>query len=717
MLFVQYRTGTCLVSKLVLLCITLFILKGVEGGVIRQNQEKTQTVPTVCDTPQCKYAAQLFKAAMDPSVNPCEDFHKFSCGGFISSINLTDEKPLARILDENQNRTKNFINDLITGKFNPSNPVKGWENVNIDKNDEDILAKVRGLYNACINGKSDHQGDHPLAVLFQKIADAAGTEINSTALGTLLGQLGTYGINPFFQTTMSAYLPDPINMLKLELPDFLVKDPLKDGDEREQITAIVQKIQSFFPGVIKLESSVAVENILEVRNLYKSLIKQIPPSSNELEFYSTPTISELSSLFPAVNWEVYLKELIPTGTSLPEKIIVYYPNIYRNISSMLVNMSYSKFQVFTAFEIAVKFLDVLFTQDNSTSIEQQCIDFADNLMLHATGRYYVLFNSDNATRTQVLASMKQIQYTFLDRLSKITWLDEVTRKNAIEKVNKMHETAIVSQVDPETLSSQSILELYAPLNVTEDHIINKLNALIFLTQLSFSSLGKRVNPLSWKDLSESDMTLHDYNAFYSDNANMMAVFAPILQHPSFDPAYPDYIKYGGPYGVLGHELIHGFDSKGKNFDGDGRYHNWWSNETSKIYNERASCFVNQYNEYTLATIGENVTRVDGSQTLSENIADNGGLAQAYSAWVKISQAGQADNRLLPGLENFTPEQMFFVAFANMWCEAATQENRLASYATDEHAPNDVRIRGVTRNSIEFAQAFNCPVPENRCEIW
>ncbi|ORX65987.1 zincin [Anaeromyces robustus] len=201
----------------------------------------------------------------------------------------------------------------------------------------------------------------------------------------------------------------------------------------------------------------------------------------------------------------------------------------------------------------------------------------------------------------------------------------------------------------------------------------------------------------------------------------MFISTGILQSPKFDINQPDYINYGNIGSTIGHELTHAFDNNGKNYDAEGKEFNWWTDNDSDEFDEFSQCFIDQYNSYSFELEGEEYN-VDGERTLGENLADNGELDRAYEAW-KLSiennpEKAKERNKLLPGLSNYTMDQLFYISFAHSFCEVGVSE-----YANeDEHSPGKSRVNGSVSNNERFAKIFNCPTkkpmnPDMKCVLW
>jgi endothelin-converting enzyme len=192
--------------------------------------------------------------------------------------------------------------------------------------------------------------------------------------------------------------------------------------------------------------------------------------------------------------------------------------------------------------------------------------------------------------------------------------------------------------------------------------------------------------------------------------------AGIMQFPVFDVNVPQYLSYGAFASVAGHELSHAFDSTGRHYDQTGNYTDWWTPSTVKAFTERADCFINQYSNYSIPGPDGKALHVNGKLTLGENIADAGGLSAGFKAWKIREKEYPEQNEKLPGLEEFTKDQLFFVSYANWWCGKSRDATAVQRIYTDPHAPKWARILGTMANSREFIEAFECK-KEPVCELW
>jgi endothelin-converting enzyme len=265
--------------------------------------------------------------------------------------------------------------------------------------------------------------------------------------------------------------------------------------------------------------------------------------------------------------------------------------------------------------------------------------------------------------------------------------------------------------NPDVSNPESINAYYAKLKVTA-------NTTYFENGWNFADFGRN---RSWSDLIQPtdrnrwSMTSSTVNAYYSPNGNEIVFPAGIMQLPVFSADLPEYVSYGAFGAVAGHELTHGFDNHGSHFDEHGVLRDWWDNTTTANFDKRTQCFVKQYEKFTVPGLDGEQLHVNGKLTLGENIADAGGLTASYAAWKQRDH--DKPNPGLPGLEEFSKDQLFFIAFANWWCGKVRPAQKVNYVYSDPHSPADKRIIGTTANSAAFKKAFNCPVKEPTCELW
>jgi putative endopeptidase len=306
----------------------------------------------------------------------------------------------------------------------------------------------------------------------------------------------------------------------------------------------------------------------------------------------------------------------------------------------------------------------------------------------------VLFDAKKKGETEVL--LAGIKQAMSKDLGAIAWFDQSTRDQAETKLGK-----VIDQVGyPDSWPGATDL----PITRTS-YLGNVLTLVHAGWQGNIAALGQPTDRKTWS------MPPCETNAYYDPSRNQMVFPAAILQPPVYDADRPQAVNYGTIGAVLGHELTHGFDDYGRQFDGDGRLFDWWTPAVEAEFVGRGTCLANQYAQYETAP----GVRLDGEFTLGENIADLGGVKLALAAY----RATGAQERFADWL---TPDQEFFVAYAQLWCANFRAQELATRARTDPHSPPEFRVNGVVRNLPEFAEAFHCAAgspmaPTDRCEIW
>jgi endothelin-converting enzyme/putative endopeptidase len=287
-----------------------------------------------------------------------------------------------------------------------------------------------------------------------------------------------------------------------------------------------------------------------------------------------------------------------------------------------------------------------------------------------------------------------------DEIQKLDWMSPTTKKRAIEKLG-----TIVNKVGyPDTWRDYSAVTV-----ARNDFMGNVRRATVFESNRTLAKIGKPVDRKEW------GMTPPTVNAYYDPQMNDINFPAGVLQPPLYDPKMDDAPNYGNTGSTIGHELTHGFDDEGRQFDAQGNLKDWWTTEDASGFEERLKCVQDQYAGYVVV----DDIKIQSRLTSGEDVADLGGTRIAYLAWQK---AVAAAGRELPPIDGFTPEQRFFIGFGQWACENDRAENLRVSAATDPHSPGKYRINGIVANLPEFARAFSCKpgqpmVREKACKIW
>ncbi|OKL63157.1 hypothetical protein UA08_01169 [Talaromyces atroroseus] len=293
------------------------------------------------------------------------------------------------------------------------------------------------------------------------------------------------------------------------------------------------------------------------------------------------------------------------------------------------------------------------------------------------------------------------------------WMSAEVRQLGKQKVANLIQKIGNPSKSPNLMDGEDVKKYYNELSVSRDRFFeNSVGIAKFELKREWSQLGKPTNRDEW------EMTAPTVNAYYNPPGNEIVFPAGIMQPPAFyGSKAPLYLAYGAFGAISGHELSHAFDSTGRHYDQTGNSTNWWDDRTVAAFEERAQCFVDQYSNFTVPGPDPDAEplHVNGRLTLGENIADAGGIAASFHAWRK--RDGSHADKALPGLENFTKEQLFFISYSTWWCSKTTKEAAVQAIYTDPHAPKPARILGTMANSREFREAFQCQTKEPVCELW
>jgi endothelin-converting enzyme/putative endopeptidase len=319
----------------------------------------------------------------------------------------------------------------------------------------------------------------------------------------------------------------------------------------------------------------------------------------------------------------------------------------------------------------------------------------------AVGKVYVQNYFPPESKERVVAMVNRIRQSMQQDFREISWMDDSTRKEAVDKLERVE--VLIGY--PERWRDYSSLEIRRG-----DALGNAFRAQQFEFRRQSDKIGKPVVRGEFYELPQGVEGYHD------NPLNEVVFTAGILQPPFFDPSMDDAVNYGLAGAVMGHELSHAFDDQGHRFDGAGNMRNWWTVQDEKNYHERAACFVHQYSSYTAVAD----VRVDGQLTLGENIADNGGLQLASRAFEGVRQdsKGAAQSKI----DGYTPEQRFFLGWAQWRCMNVTDKTARVWAATDAHSPGRWRVNGVVSNMPQFSRAYHCKagdamVNKEPCRIW
>lgn len=703
------------------LILTIIVLLALCIVFIYLTFSRSQGKLSVCLSSECVKTASSLLNAMDHTADPCTDFFQYACGTWNKRHIIPEDKSSISTFEVMADDLQIVLKDLL------EEPTNSYDN--------SATIKAKTFYRSCMDKRHiDAIGDKPLRDVITQLGGWPVTNANwsesSWTIERLLGHLrGDYNQGIIVEQWVG---PDDknssVNIIQLDqtslgLPSrdyFLNEDSAK---ERKAYLRLMIEIAVLL-GAEREYAEQEMEDVLRLEIKLANASTQKADRHDTEAIYNKISLQELKEIVPEFNWLDYLNIFLPTTISYDEPIVLYdlpYLKQLRNILQETKQRTIHNYSIWRLIEEILPFLVGEYSQKRSEFREilhgvsadrvrwTHCVDLVNKKMGMAVGALFIRENFDPKSKETALEMIHNIREAFNELLEENYWMDDETRSVAKEKANAMNERIGY----PDLLTSPvELSKEYDALTIHEPYfLVNLFNVLKCEASKNLLKLRQPVNKDRWT--TEPAVV----NAFYNPNKNDIVFPAGILQPLFYSQHFPKSLNYGGIGVVIGHEITHGFDDKGRQFDKDGNLKQWWNNATINRFRQRTQCIIDQYSSYVLEDINLNV---NGKMTQGENIADNGGLKQAYRAYKKwVSREGE--ELLLPGL-NLTHDQLFFLNYAQIWCGSMRPEEALNKIRSSVHSPGPIRVLGPLSNSFDFAKAYNCPPgsrmnPVNKCSVW
>ncbi|XP_069418190.1 neprilysin isoform X1 [Ovis canadensis] len=720
----------------------------------------------ICKSSECiKSAARLIQN-MDATVEPCADFFKYACGGWLKR----------NVIPETSSRYSNF--DILRDELEVV-----LKDVLQEPKTEDIIAvqKAKMLYRSCINESAiESRGGEPLLRLLPDIYDWPVALENweqkygsswtaEKSIAQLNSKYGKKVIINFFVGTDDKNSTNHI--IHIDQPQLGL--PSRDYYEctaayKEACTAYVDFMISVAKLIrqerglpinesqLSLEMNKVMDLEKEIANSVKTVILDADDSTklvrphertvteattksedrnDPMLLYNKMTLAEVQNKFSLefngkpFSWSNFTNEIMSTvNINIPheEEVIVYAPEYLTNLKLILAKYSARDLQNLMSWRFIMDlvsslsrnykesrnaFRKALYGTTSETATWRRCANYVNGNMENAVGRLYVEAAFPGDSKHVVEDLIAQIREVFIQTLDDLTWMDAETKKKAEEKALAIKER--IGYPDDIISNDDKLNNEYLELSYQEEEYFeNIIQNLKFGQNRQLKKLREKVDKDEW--ISGAAVV----NAFYSSGRNQIVFPAGILQPPFFSAQQPKSLNYGGIGMVIGHEITHGFDDNGRNFNKDGDLVDWWTQQSANNFKDLSQCMVYQYGNFSWDLA--NGEHLNGINTLGENIADNGGIGQAYRAYQNYVKK-HGEEKLLPGLD-LNHRQLFFLNFAQVWCGTYRTEYALNSIKTDVHSPGNFRIIGTLQNSPQFSEAFYCRKnsymnPEKKCRVW
>ncbi|NXO55906.1 NEP protein, partial [Aramus guarauna] len=695
----------------------------------------------ICKTSDCIKSAARILENMDTTAEPCNDFYQYACGGWLKR----------NVIPETSSRYSNF--DILRDELEVV-----LKDVLDTPSSNDITAvqKAKTLYRSCINETTiDSRGGTPLISLLPNISDwpVATADWNSsygaawtaeTAIAQLNSRYGKKVLINFFVGTDDKN--STAHIIHIDQPGLGL--PSRDyyectGAYKEACSAYVDFMISVAQLIVEernisvkaIEISDQMRRVMELEKEIANATTKSEDRNDPLLLYNKMTLAQLQNNFSleidrkVFNWSKFINDIMSTvqiNVENTEHVIVYDPEYLIRLKSILNKYTPRDLQNYMTWRFIMDlvnslsrnykdtrnaFRKALYGTTSETAVWRRCANYVNGNMENAVGRLYVEEAFAGDSKQVVEEMIADIRDVFIKTLDELTWMDAETKKKAEQKATAIRER--IGYPDEIVTDDNKLNSEYQELNYKEEEYFeNIIQNLVFTQKKRLKKLREKVDKEEW--ISGAAVV----NAFYSASRNQIVFPAGILQPPFFSASQPKSLNYGGIGMVIGHEITHGFDDNGRNFNENGDLVDWWTEESARNFKELSQCMVYQYGNFSwdLAS-GQHLS---GINTLGENIADNGGVRQAYKAYENFVKK-HGKEKLLPGLE-MNHKQLFFLNFAQVWCGTYRPEYAVNSIKTDVHSPGKFRVIGSLQNSPEFSEAFSCSKsnymdPAKKCRVW
>ncbi|HEX8476131.1 MAG TPA: M13 family metallopeptidase [Pyrinomonadaceae bacterium] len=646
-------------------------------------------------------------ARMDTTCQPCEDFYKYANGNWAKSNPIPPAYSSWGSFQILADKNRNALQLILEEAAKNTNARRGTNE-----------QKIGAFYASCMDeAKIDAAGIKPLTqdlARIEKIRDVRGLQAEIAHMHRQsISVLFNFGSVPDFKNSTMVIANVSQGGLSLPNRDYYTKDDEKSRKTREEFVAYVTRMfQLLGDDAAKAAANAKTVMAFQTRLAEASLspVQLRDPVAR----YNKMEVSKLNELAPDFGWSGYFAA---RGVGKLSEINVSQPTYFKTVNSMFASVpladwkTYLRWQLINAAAplLSSKFENEAFnfygrTLTGAKEMQprwKRCVNAVDNSLGEALGQVYVekSFSADSKARMQEM--VRNLITAFRSRLMKLEWMSDETRQQALAKLDAFKQKIGY----PDKWRDYGTLDIERA-----SYVENSRRAAMFEVSRNLNKIGKPVDRTEW------GMTPPTVNAYYSSLFNEIAFPAGILQHPFFDPNADDAINYGAIGGVIGHEITHGFDDSGSQFDAAGNLRMWWTPDDRKKFDERAGCIVNQFSGYKV----EEGLFMQGKLVQGESIADLGGLTVAYDAYQKSLEGKPRP----ANIDGFTPEQRFFLGWAQVWASNDRPEAERLRANTGPHPLPRFRVNGPLSNLPQFAAAFNCkqgdPMvrPANdRCQIW
>jgi putative endopeptidase len=657
-------------------------------------------------TAELPYSPSLNLTSMDKSIDPCVNLYQYSCGRWQQQNPIPPDQTswsvYAKLYEDNLNFLRGILEQAAS---------------NTAQRDA-VSQKIGDFYAACIDESAiEARGIDAIKPQLDAIARMKSVHDMASIIAQLqlnFSRSILFGGGSDQDPDNSEQIIASLDQGGLGLPDrdYYTNDDTKSRETRERYVQHVQKIFELLGDnpetaknnaqtLMRMETALAKASLTQVerRDPYKLKNKMNLPA--------------LEKLTPNFDWQTYYTQLQYPKIAI---LNVTAPAFFKQVNAELASEPLGNWKTYLRFHVADSsspYLSTNFVQENFDFYRKylrgakemqprwkRCVQYADRDLGEALGQAYVRKVFSPELKQSTLEMVKQIEAAMEQRIRQLDWMSPETKQQALVKLHGIRNK----------IGYPDKWRDYTSVTITRNNFIGDVNnAVAFEHRRDIAKIGKPVDHGEW------DISPPTVDAYYNPQMNDINFPAGVLQPPLYDAKMDDAPNYGNTGGTIGHELTHGFDDEGSQFDAQGNLKNWWTKTDREKFDERTKCVSDQYSSYVVV----DDVHINGKLTMGEDVADLGGEILAYIAWKSATK----DKNLQP-IDGLTPEQRFFIGYAQWDCANERPEDLRMRAQVDPHSPAQYRINGVVVNMPEFAQAFACkpgqPMvksPEKVCRVW